>query len=75
VRGSVSIDSETFLVTDFVNLKIKSTQSFEVTHRDRVCVRMFIVSARMYMSIDVCTVFLKNIYSTIKNCGYYLGQN
>jgi hypothetical protein len=75
VRGSVSIDSETFLVTDFVNLKIKSTQPFEVTHRDRVYVRMFIVSARIYMSIDVCTVFLKNIYSTIKNCGYYLGQN
>jgi hypothetical protein len=75
MRGSVSIDSETFLMTNFINLKIKSTQSFEVAHRGRVCVHMFIVSARMYISIDVCTVFLKNIYSTIKNCGYYLGQN
>jgi hypothetical protein len=29
-------------VTDFVNLKIKSTQFFEGAHRGRVCVRVFI---------------------------------
>jgi hypothetical protein len=27
-----------FLVINFVNLNIKSTQSFEGAHRDRVCV-------------------------------------
>jgi hypothetical protein len=38
VRGDVLIDSETPLVTDFMNLKIKSAQSFRGAHRDRVCV-------------------------------------
>jgi hypothetical protein len=61
VGGDVSIDSDALLVTDFINLKIKLTQSFRSTHRDNVCVRMFIcVSAHTYMSIYVCTVFLKN---------------
>jgi hypothetical protein len=42
------VDSETLLVTDFVNLKIKSAQFFGCAHRDKVCVRVFIgVSARM----------------------------
>jgi hypothetical protein len=60
VGGDVPVDSEMLLVTDFVNLKIKPTQSFEGAHMSRVCVRMFIgVSARMCMSICVCTVFLK----------------
>jgi hypothetical protein len=41
------LDSETLLVTDFVNLKIKSAQFFGGGHRSRVCVRVFIgVSAR-----------------------------
>jgi hypothetical protein len=54
------VDSETLLVTDFVNLKIKPTQSFGCAHRGRVCVRVFIaVSAHTYVSICVCTVFLK----------------
>jgi hypothetical protein len=49
------------LVIDFVNLKIKLAQFFGCAHRGRVCVRMFIrVSARMWMSICICTVFLKN---------------
>jgi hypothetical protein len=39
VGDDVFIDSETLLVTDFVNLKIKPTQSFEYAHKDRVCVR------------------------------------
>jgi hypothetical protein len=60
VRDDVLIDSETLLLTDFVNLKIKPTQSFGGAHRGRVCVRVFIgVSDRSYMSIYVCTVFLK----------------
>jgi hypothetical protein len=60
VGGDDPIDSEVFLVTDFVNLKIKLAQSFRGAHRGKVCVRVFIgVSARTCMSICVCTVFLK----------------
>jgi hypothetical protein len=60
VIDDVSIDSKTLLVTDFVNLNIKPTQSFRGAHRGKVCVRMFIcVSARTCMSICTCTVFLK----------------
>jgi hypothetical protein len=40
--GNVPIDSEKLLVTDFVNLKIKSTQSFRYTHRDMMCICVFI---------------------------------
>jgi hypothetical protein len=55
VGSDVPVDSETLLVTDFVNLKIKPTQSFRYAHRSRVYVRMFIgVSAHTYMSICVC---------------------
>jgi hypothetical protein len=61
VEGNVPVDSETLLVTDFVNLKIKPAQSFEDVHRRRVCVRVFIwMNAHTCMGIYVCTVFLKN---------------
>jgi hypothetical protein len=40
--GDVSVDSETLLVIDFINLKIKSTQSFKCAHRGRMYVRVFI---------------------------------
>jgi hypothetical protein len=60
VGDDVPIDSETLLVTDFVNLKIKPAQSCGGAHRDRVCACVFIgVSAHTCMSIYVCTVFLK----------------
>jgi hypothetical protein len=36
------IDSETFLMTNFVNLNIKPTQFFRDTYRSRMCIRMFI---------------------------------
>jgi hypothetical protein len=36
VVDDVLIDSETILVTNFVNLKIKLVQSFEYAHKDRV---------------------------------------
>jgi hypothetical protein len=39
---NVPINSNTFLVTDFVNLKIKLAQSFRCAHRDRVYMRIFI---------------------------------
>jgi hypothetical protein len=63
VGGDVPVDSEALLVTDFVNLKIKPTQSFRGAHRGRVCVRVFIgVSAHTCISICIYTVFLKKIY-------------
>jgi hypothetical protein len=42
VIRNISVDSETFLMTDFMNLIIKSVQSFECTHRDSVYVHVFI---------------------------------
>jgi hypothetical protein len=60
VGGDVPVDSEALLVTDFINLKIKSVQSFEGAHKGRMYMHVFIwVSVHMCMSIYVCTVFLK----------------
>jgi hypothetical protein len=42
VGDDVSIDNEIFLVTDFVNLKIKSAQFFGCAHRDKVYMHVFI---------------------------------
>jgi hypothetical protein len=51
-------------VTDFVNLKIKSAQSFESAHKDKVCVGVFIeISARTCMSIYIYTIFLKKSFN------------
>jgi hypothetical protein len=62
VRGDVPINSDTLSVIDFVNLKIKPTQSFIGAHRDRMCIYIFIeVNTRMCMSIYVYTIFLKKI--------------
>jgi hypothetical protein len=59
VGDNVPIDSESFLVTDFVNLKIKSAQCFRGAYRDRMCVRIFIeMSDHTYMNIYVYIVFL-----------------
>jgi hypothetical protein len=60
VGDDVPVDSDALLVTDFVNLKIKPTQSFGGGHRGRVYVHVFIrASARTCMSICVCIVFLR----------------
>jgi hypothetical protein len=62
VGCDVPVDSETLLVTDFMNLKIKLAQSFEGAHRGKMCMRVFIeVNAHTRMSICVYTVFLKKI--------------
>jgi hypothetical protein len=54
VGGDVSVDSETLLVTDFVNLKIKPTQSFRGDYRGRVCICVFIgMDARTCMNICI----------------------
>jgi hypothetical protein len=63
VEDDVPVDNEALLVTDFMNLKIKSTQSIEDAYRGRMCVRVFIeVSVHTRMSIYICTEFLKNIF-------------
>jgi hypothetical protein len=67
VGDDIPINGETILVTDFINLKIKLDQSFRGAHRDSVCVHIFIVlSAHTYMSIYVCTVFIKKTRTTIE---------
>jgi hypothetical protein len=65
VGDDVSVDSEMLLVSDFVNLKIKSTQSFRGAHRDRMYVHVFIeVSVYMCINMYVYTVFLKKEQNT-----------
>jgi hypothetical protein len=60
VGGDILIDSDVLLVTDFVNLKIKSTQSFGCAHIGKMCVHIFIgVSVHMHIRIYIYTVFLK----------------
>jgi hypothetical protein len=60
VGDDIFINNETILMTDFMNLKIKLIQSFRCTHKDKVCMRVFIeVNAHTCMSICICTVFLK----------------
>jgi hypothetical protein len=67
VGGDVPIDNKTFLMTDFINLKIKPAQSFGCAHKGMVYVRIFIgINVHTYISIYICTVFLKkndNIYN------------
>jgi hypothetical protein len=60
VGDDVSVDNETLLVTDFVNLKINPIQSFKCANKDRLCVHVFIgVSDHIYMSIYIFTVLKK----------------
>jgi hypothetical protein len=71
VVGDILIDNEIFLVTDFVNLKIKSIQSFRCAHRGRLCVYIFIeVSAYTCINICVYIIFLKNnhYYVVLPRC-------
>jgi hypothetical protein len=55
VGDDVSVNNEILLVTDFMNLKIKSDQSFENAHRGRVCVRVFV---RMNDHIYICLYYI-----------------
>jgi hypothetical protein len=65
VGGDVPVDSESLLVTDFMNLKIKSALSFKCAHKDRIYMRVFIwISVHTYISIYIYTVFLKKILRT-----------
>jgi hypothetical protein len=42
VEVDVFVNNESLLMIDFVNLKIKSAQSFRGGHRDMMCARVFI---------------------------------
>jgi hypothetical protein len=55
--GDLFVDSKTFLVTDFMNIKIKSVKSY------------VFIGARKYMCIYIYTVFLKNLLAT---CFHYI---
>jgi hypothetical protein len=60
VGGDVPVDNDVLLVANFVNLKIKSSQSFGGAHKGRIHVCVFIgVSVHTCMSICVYTVCLK----------------
>jgi hypothetical protein len=49
------IDNETLLVIGFVNLKIKSTQSFKYSHKNRVYIRVFIwINTHIYIYKYMC---------------------
>jgi hypothetical protein len=39
--GDVPFDSDTLLVNDFMNLNIKSAQSFGCAHVGRMCMHIF----------------------------------
>jgi hypothetical protein len=58
VGGDVSVDSETLLMIDFMNLKI-SAQSFKGAHRGSVCIRIFI-------GVSAYTCILKTGYLAYK---------
>jgi hypothetical protein len=54
VGCDVPVDSEPFLMTDFVNLKIKPAQSFRDIHRGRMRVCMFIrINTHTYINIYI----------------------
>jgi hypothetical protein len=57
VGDDVSVDSDTLLVTDFMNLKIKLTQSFEGDHRDRICVHIFIEMSAHNKTSVTCEMY------------------
>jgi hypothetical protein len=60
VGDDVPIDNDVFLMTDFMNLRIKSAHSFICVHRDMICICMLIeINIYTNMNIYVYTIFLK----------------
>jgi hypothetical protein len=61
VGGDISINNETLLVTDFVNLKIKPAQSFGCVHRGKVCMCVYRVECSyVYKYLHLYCVSKKN---------------
>jgi hypothetical protein len=55
VEDDIFVDNDPLLMTDFINLKIKLTQSFKGAYKNRMYVHMFIeLGAHMCMNICVC---------------------
>jgi hypothetical protein len=52
VGDDVSVDIEALLMTDFMNFKINSAQSFRDAHRNRMCEHVFIIVSD-YTSISI----------------------
>jgi hypothetical protein len=42
VKDDIFVDNDAFLMIDFINLKIKSAQSFRDAHKDNVSIYIFI---------------------------------
>jgi hypothetical protein len=42
MRGDVPVNRKTLLMTNFINFKIKSTQSFESAHKNIMCMSNYI---------------------------------
>jgi hypothetical protein len=60
VGDDVSVDNEILLLTDFMNFKIKSAQSFEDAHRGRVCVHVFVrMNDHIYIYMCVFVLYFK----------------
>jgi hypothetical protein len=60
VRDDVTVDNDALLVTDFVNLKIKSTQFFKYAHMSRICVCVHMTECSYeHGYLCFCTVFVK----------------
>jgi hypothetical protein len=60
VIGNVPINSDVFLITDFVNLKIKLTQYFEGAHRGKVYLHVY-----MHVFIGECSYVYEYLYICI----------
>jgi hypothetical protein len=59
VGGDVPVDSETFSVTDFVNLKINPTQFFRGARMGRGCIRACIHRGECsYMYAYLCLYYV-----------------
>jgi hypothetical protein len=65
LRDDVFVDSEMFLMIDFVNLKIKPIQFFRDVHTDKMCVHVFIKLSD-HTCINICPVLKKNIKKILR---------
>jgi hypothetical protein len=51
-----------FLITDFINLKIKSIQSFKGAYKDKIYIYIFIgVNTHIYISIFILYLSLNRV--------------
>jgi hypothetical protein len=68
VGGDVLVGSETLLINDFVNLKMKAAQSFECAHGDRVCTCIHISDYSYVYEVSVFVLVSKkySVEATVK---------